>query len=202
MIYAHIYRKKRIRIIEVATDLFIEQGYKDTSLDQIVAICGGSKQTLYRYFSNKEGLFVEVLAYNTKTSLESVFQLADKQEEPLQKTLHDFAKKYLKGICSNPILSLYRIVSADFNKHDSVPNQFWQTGPQRIHQYLIDFFKCETISAQLNIKDADLACEQLLALIKLDYHNMALMGFDFPTDEELDLHTQKAVAAFLALYQR
>ncbi|TOP12200.1 transcriptional regulator, partial [Vibrio parahaemolyticus] len=35
--------KKRIRIIEVATDLFIEQGYKDTSLDQIVAICGGSK---------------------------------------------------------------------------------------------------------------------------------------------------------------
>lgn len=31
---------------------------------------------------------------------------------------------------------------------------------------------------------------------------MALMGFDFPTGEELDLHTQKAVAAFLALYQR
>ena len=53
--------KKRTRIIEVATELFIEQGYKDTSLDQIVAICGGSKQTLYRYFSNKEGLFVEVL---------------------------------------------------------------------------------------------------------------------------------------------
>ncbi|MEF1243490.1 TetR/AcrR family transcriptional regulator, partial [Vibrio campbellii] len=45
--------KKRTRIIEVATELFIEQGYKDTSLDQIVAICGGSKQTLYRYFSNK-----------------------------------------------------------------------------------------------------------------------------------------------------
>ncbi|MDF5286025.1 TetR/AcrR family transcriptional regulator C-terminal domain-containing protein, partial [Vibrio parahaemolyticus] len=81
-------------------------------------------------------------------------------------------------------------------------NQFWQTGPQRIHQYLIDFFKYETINLQLDIKDADLACEQLLALIKLDYHNMALMGVDFPTDEELDSHTQKAVAAFLALYQR
>nr|WP_257570470.1 hypothetical protein [Vibrio parahaemolyticus] len=36
----------------------------------------------------------------------------------------------------------------------------------------------------------------------MDYHNMALMGFDFPTDEELDSHTQKAVAAFLELYQR
>ncbi|MEF1341800.1 TetR/AcrR family transcriptional regulator, partial [Vibrio rotiferianus] len=136
--------KKRTRIIEVATELFIEQGYKDTSLDQIVAICGGSKQTLYRYFSNKEGLFVEVLAHNTKISLESVFQLADKQNEPLRETLEDFAKKYLRGICSNPILSLYRIISADFNKHDSVPNQFWQTGPQRIHQYLIEFLKTDT----------------------------------------------------------
>ena len=194
--------KKRTRIIEVATELFIEQGYKDTSLDQIVAICGGSKQTLYRYFSNKEGLFVEVLAHNTKVSLESVFQLADKQNEPLRETLEDFAKKYLRGICSNPILSLYRIISADFNKHDSVPNQFWQTGPQRIHQYLIEFLKTDTISQQLNIDDADLACGQLLALIKMDYQKMALMGFDFLSDEELDSHTHKAVAAFLKLYQR
>ncbi|MGU3814277.1 TetR/AcrR family transcriptional regulator [Vibrio diabolicus] len=194
--------KKRTRIIKVATDLFIKQGYKDTSLDQIVAICGGSKQTLYRYFSNKEGLFVEVLAYNTKTSLESVFQLADKQSAPLQETLNDFAKKYLKGVCSNPMLSLYRIVSADFNKHDSVPTQFWQTGPHRIHQYLIDFLKSETVSSQLDVENADLACEQLLALIKLDYQNMALIGFDFPTDEELDAHTKKAVTAFLNLYQR
>ncbi|CAH1576815.1 Transcriptional regulator [Vibrio jasicida] len=194
--------KKRTRIIEVATELFIEQGFKDTSLDQIVSICGGSKQTLYRYFSNKEGLFVEVLAHNTKVSLESVFQLADKQNEPLRETLEDFAKKYLRGICSNPILSLYRIISADFNKHDSVPNQFWQTGPQRIHQYLIEFLKTDTISQQLNIDDADLACGQLLALIKMDYQNMALMGFDFLSDEELDSHTQKAVTAFLKLYQR
>ncbi len=157
---------------------------------------------MYRYFANKEGLFVEVLAYNTKTSLESVFQLADKQAAPLQETLNDFAKKYLKGVCSNPMVSLFRIISADFNKHDSVPNQFWQTGPQRIHQYLIDFLKSEAVSSQLHIENADLACDQLLALIKLDYQNMALMGFDFLTDEELDTHAKKAVAAFLRLYQR
>nr|WP_240775447.1 TetR/AcrR family transcriptional regulator [Photobacterium damselae] len=47
--------EKKKKIIEVATELFIEHGYKDTSLDQIVAVCGGSKQTLYRYFGNKEG---------------------------------------------------------------------------------------------------------------------------------------------------
>lgn len=195
-------QQKRTRIIEVATELFIEQGYKDTSLDQIVAICGGSKQTLYRYFSNKEGLFVEVLAHNTKNSLESAFRLFERQNESLQGTLEDFAGKYLRGICSNPILSLYRIISADFNKHDSVPNQFWQDGPVRIHQYLIEFLKTDTVSQHLDIEDADLACAQLLALIKLDYQNMALLGFEFLSDEQLNCHVSKAVKAFLALYQR
>ncbi|ROV61719.1 TetR/AcrR family transcriptional regulator [Vibrio ponticus] len=195
-------QEKRTRIIEVATELFIEQGYKDTALDQIVAICGGSKQTLYRYFTNKEGLFVEVLKHNTKTSLESIFQLAEKQHDSLQPTLEQFALHYLKGICSNPILGLYRTVSADFNKHDSVPQQFWQTGPVRIHQYLIDFLKTDSVSNQLKIKDADLACDQLLGLIKLDYQNMALMGFELPNDAILEKHCQQAITAFLSLYRQ
>ncbi|WP_415225283.1 TetR/AcrR family transcriptional regulator [Psychromonas sp.] len=195
-------QKKRIKIIEVATELFIERGYKDTSLDQIVAICGGSKQTLYRYFSNKEGLFVEVLAHNTKSSLESVFQLTEKHNEPLQVTLEHFAIKYLKGICTSTILGLFRIIAADFNKHDSVPLQFWQTGPLRIHQYLIEFLKTSEACQSLHIEDADLACAQLLSLIKLDYQNLALLGLELPGDEQLRQHIKKAVSTFLSLYQK
>lgn len=195
-------QQKRIRIIEVATELFITQGYKETSLDQIVAICGGSKQTLYRYFSNKEGLFTEVLAHNTQTSLESAFQLSAQQNESLQQTLEDFANKYLRGICSNPVLSLYRIISADFYQHDSIPKQFWQTSPMRIHQHLIEFLKTDVVSQQLDIDDPDLACGQLLALIKLDYQTKALLGFELPSDAELNTHARKAVTAFLSLYQK
>lgn len=192
--------EKRTRIIETATELFIEQGYKDTSLDQIVSICGGSKQTLYRYFSNKEGLFSEVLTHNTKNSVESVFQLADKQQDPLLDTLESFALQYLKSLCTNPLLGLFRIVSADFNKQSSVSQQFWQNGPVRIHQYLIDFFNMSEACRPLQIENAALACDQLLSLIKLDYQTMALLGIEMPSDEELNLHIKKAVSAFLVLY--
>lgn len=193
--------EKRTRIMEVATELFIEQGYKDTSLDQIVAICGGSKQTLYRYFSNKEGLFIEVLTHNTKNSVESVFKLSKKKNEPLQVTLEKFALKYLKVMCSNPLLGLFRIVSADFNKHESVSQQFWQSGPVDIHQYLIDFFETSEACCALNIKDAGLACDQLLALIKLDYQIMALLGIELPNDKQLNLHIKKAISAFMSMHQ-
>lgn len=194
--------QKRTRIIEVATELFIEQGYKDTSLDQIVSICGGSKQTLYRYFSNKEGLFMEVLEHNTKNSLESVFRLDIQHNETLETTLDTFALKYLKGICGNPLLGLCRIISADFNKHPYVGERFWQTGPVRIRKYLIDFLKNHQACQTLYIEDADLACDHLLALIKLDYQNIALMGLALPDDEQLNQHAQQAVRTFLKIYQK
>ncbi|WP_194439250.1 TetR/AcrR family transcriptional regulator [Vibrio fluminensis] len=195
-------QEKRTRIIEVVTELFIEQGYKDTALDQVVAICGGSKQTLYRYFTNKEGLFVEVLKHNTKTTLESAFQLSDKQHQPVRQTLEEFAMEYLKGICSNPILGLYRIISADFNKHESVPHQFWFNGPVSIRQHLIEYLKSDLVLSQLKCDDVDLACDQLLGLIKLDYQNMALIGLGLPDDSILEKHCRQAVSAFLTLYSK
>ncbi|MGB5446586.1 MAG: TetR/AcrR family transcriptional regulator [Psychromonas sp.] len=194
-------KKKRTRIIEVATKLFIEQGYKDTSLDQIVNICGGSKQTLYRYFGNKEGLFVEVLSHNTKNSIESVFQLSQMHESSLQVTLEGFAIQYLQGICTNPVLGLFRIVSSDFNKNSTVSTQFWETGPARIHQYMIEFLEHNLACQSLKIDNPSHACSQLLALIKLDYQNMALMGFPLPDKAQLQIHSKNAVASFLTLYQ-
>lgn len=195
-------QEKRAKILEVATKLFIEQGYKNTSLDQIVTICGGSKQTLYRYFSNKEGLLTEVLTHNTKSGVETVFKLATKQNNPLQETLECFAIQYLKELCTNPLLGLFRIVSADFNKNESVSQQFWQTAPVRIHQYLIDFIENDEACRSLQIKDADLACNQLLSLIKLDYHTKALLGLALPDDQTLQQHVKKSVSTFLSLYQK
>ena len=48
-------------IIATAARLFIDQGYAATSLEQVAAAAGCGKQTLYRRFASKEGLFTEVI---------------------------------------------------------------------------------------------------------------------------------------------
>ena len=195
-------QEKKLRIIAIATKLFIEQGYKDTSLDQIVAMSGGSKQTLYRYFGNKEGLFSQVLDHNITSNLETVFQLADNQGQSLSQILTYFAIKYLKGLCENPLLGLFRIVSADFNKNPQIAENFWQQGPERIHRYLIDYLQSEQVSQVLLIPDPELACAQLLALIKLDYQSSAMLGYALPEEAQLKNHAAQAVSAFITLYKR
>ena len=60
-------RRKNARpeeIIAAALDLFVERGYASTRLDDVAALAGVSKGTLYLYFENKEDLFKAVVHGN------------------------------------------------------------------------------------------------------------------------------------------
>jgi len=57
-------RRKQHRTAELlaaALDLFVEKGYAATRLDDVAALAGVSKGTLYLYFESKEALFQAVV---------------------------------------------------------------------------------------------------------------------------------------------
>jgi AcrR family transcriptional regulator len=54
-------RATRRRIIECARELFLEQGYATTALDQIAARAGVAVQTVYFHFGNKRTVLKEVM---------------------------------------------------------------------------------------------------------------------------------------------
>lgn len=58
-------RARRLRsggaIREAAAALFLEKGYQGTSMDDVAAAAGVSKQTIYTHFANKEVLFADLV---------------------------------------------------------------------------------------------------------------------------------------------
>jgi AcrR family transcriptional regulator len=54
----------RERILEVATRLFVAQGYDGISMREIADACGMSKAGLYYHFKDKEDLFLAILNEN------------------------------------------------------------------------------------------------------------------------------------------
>jgi AcrR family transcriptional regulator len=59
-------QQTRERLRTAAHRLFLQQGYPATSIDAILAEAGiSSKETLYRHYTNKEALFVDVLSHLT-----------------------------------------------------------------------------------------------------------------------------------------
>ncbi|MGL5911338.1 MAG: TetR/AcrR family transcriptional regulator, partial [Phycicoccus sp.] len=52
---------KRRRLLDAAEEIFVRDGYRGTSVDEVAAVAGVSKQTLYAHFGSKEALFVEMV---------------------------------------------------------------------------------------------------------------------------------------------
>lgn len=67
----------KIRIINAAWKLFYEQGYNDTTVDEIIAESGTSKGSFYHYFSSKDSL------------LGSLSYIFDEKYKELEKDLSD-----------------------------------------------------------------------------------------------------------------
>lgn len=51
----------RQRLLASATDLFTRKGYAATTVREIVGAAGVTKPVLYYYFSNKEGIYLELM---------------------------------------------------------------------------------------------------------------------------------------------
>ncbi len=53
---------KRRRIVEAATELFLRQGYRKTSVEEIAEASGVAKGTVYLYFKNKTEIMIHAIA--------------------------------------------------------------------------------------------------------------------------------------------
>ena len=60
--------RKRRAILDAATEVFLKSGYLGTNMDEIAALSSVSKQTVYKHFSSKEALFIEIVGGSCATS--------------------------------------------------------------------------------------------------------------------------------------
>lgn len=85
----------RLRILIEATRLFAERGYGATSVREVAEAVGVSKPTLYYYFSSKERLFEEIVAWH----LGRVSEVLD-AALAAGPTLYDQLERLLHGVAS------------------------------------------------------------------------------------------------------
>ena len=79
--------KRRDEIAAVAERVFLELGFNDTTMQIVASRAGASKETLYRHFGSKEGLFSEVVRARANASTVSV----ETRDRPAQRSKGGFA---------------------------------------------------------------------------------------------------------------
>lgn len=129
-------QQTRERLRAAAHRLFLQQGYLATSIDAILAEAGiSSKETLYRHYSGKEELFVDVLGHLTLSQpgfSEKLVALPTPHDLlSLRQALTQLSCEILTLMSQPEYLALVRIIIAEAPRFPQLGSLFFSTVPQR-----------------------------------------------------------------------
>ncbi|MCW4592250.1 TetR/AcrR family transcriptional regulator [Gluconacetobacter entanii] len=114
------------QVLEVATALFVEQGYAATSLEKIARVIGCSKATLYRRYSSKEDLFKAVVAERGRMLLDEAGAVEASSKDPLVAT-KEIALFFLDFMLRPETREAYRIVIGDGHRIPFIADEMMET---------------------------------------------------------------------------
>lgn len=118
--------RKRSAIVEAAWQVFSEQGFERTSMDAIIAVCGGSKATLYAYFKSKEDLLAEAVLSRGMVLTEKAYDVLEEGRD-FSETLHMFGRRYLDLYLNHDLLEVMRLAVAE-GKNLKIGDVVYQEG--------------------------------------------------------------------------
>ncbi len=190
---------KRKCIVDAAKEVFRELGFGAASMSEICARAGGSKATLYSYFSSKDELFSAAMREFAETHMEGVFRELDPLRTPAE-ALHAFGARFLLLIAQPDLISWHRTVFSEACKGD-FGKLFYKLGPAEGQANLSAYLARCMAAGQLRQADGTVAAQHLMGLLKSECIDVLLLGVRESVPEaEGRAMAERAVDAFLRAY--
>ena len=125
--------RKRRAILEAAMKSFLKNGYLGTSMDEIAMLAQVSKQTVYKQFSNKESLFVEMVTSMTDAAADSVHKDVPEPTDgdDIAQYLQLYAFRQLSIVLTPQLMQLRRLVIGEVTRFPEMARILYERGPQR-----------------------------------------------------------------------
>jgi TetR/AcrR family transcriptional repressor of mexJK operon len=196
---------KREAIVDAARDLFLAQGYRATSMEQVATAAGVSKQTVYKQFKDKERLFTGIVvdiverAQGIAESLTARFETVRDPEGELP----ELAAAYAEAVVNPRVVQLRRLVITQAPQFPDLAQEYFEkaveVGLQAIAAGL------ETLAARdlLDLDDPRQAATHFAYLVLGASLDRALFRPDDPADAgEIRRRATEGTRCFLAAYRR
>jgi AcrR family transcriptional regulator len=142
------------KLQKVAANLFLKKGYEGVTVDQIVAVAGGSKSTVYSEFGGKCGLFISSIAKLCREFNEPLSAI-DYSGLTLEQSVKTLAFHILKQITAKRSVELHRLVIGEAANCPELGEAWYIHGPARtisIVRALLEKYPRELRHASVPIK--------------------------------------------------
>ena len=191
---------RREAILDVAGDLFMQEGFAAASMSEIAARLGGSKGTLYNYFRSKDELFTAYVQRHCVVQSTAMFDLAADAED-IAHALTALGVAYLTWVMSDFAQANFRMIIAEAQRNPEIGRTFYESGPMNGARRLADILVRAADRGDLKLEDPLRAAHQFIGLCQNRFLKARQCNYmSEPTAEEIAVEVDAAVKTFLAAF--
>ena len=133
------FANKAKQILHGALPVFLKHGYARTSMDKVAKSAGVSKQTLYSYYSDKDGLFT-ALIQNIAAEKFQILWSKPLEGEP-KIVLRELAYRLLDNVSNKNHLNFSRLILAESDQRPDLSQLFLKNVAKPSIEILTNYFK-------------------------------------------------------------
>ena len=133
-----ILKDKANQILHGALPEFLQHGYARTSMDKVAKSAGVSKQTLYSYYSDKDGLFTALIQHIASEKFQILWSKPPVGEPEI--VLKEIAYRLLDNVGNKNHLNFSRLIVAESDKRPDLSQLFLKTAAKPSIEILTNYF--------------------------------------------------------------
>jgi TetR/AcrR family transcriptional repressor of mexJK operon len=190
---------KRAAILDAAKQMFTRQGFDGASMDQIAALAGVSKLTIYSHFGDKEALFVAVVSAVCEQQMPTAL-FDPSPGTPLRARLMDIARGYHALAMAPEAVAGHRMLCVP-RLDSTLAQDFWNAGPARLHAAFAALLARRQAAGELQLDDPARAAGHFFSLVKGEPHARLVIGYlDAMDARDVEAHLESCVDMFLRAF--
>jgi AcrR family transcriptional regulator len=171
-------KAKEQEVLDVATEYFLQHGYRGASINAMARSSGISKESIYRYFSSKQQLFEAVIGRELNEYRRSLHRLdATLRSMDLRSALIMVAETILAIITTDRTQALRRLIFDEATRSPEVGQHYYKIGPGQAYTVLENVLETHAHESDFDIPT-------------LARHFLALLSWRITLERELAVRSQ------------
>jgi TetR/AcrR family transcriptional repressor of mexJK operon len=204
---AALMERKRAAIVDAARQLFLANGYAQTSMDKVAEKAEVAITTVYRHFNNKDDLFSAVMQMACEMVAPEFLAGNDADsatafpwfKKPPQTALPLAGIDYLTRVFDRQQMDLYRVVTRDASDFPELGRRYRSETVERRNRLFGEYLNHWKASEGWKIRETGHAADVFAALLRTPLFEEAIHGGELPTKKAIALQAKRAASCLLVL---
>ena len=197
--------RSRAAVVDAARTLFLHKGYAGTTMEEIAALAGVTKRTVYNNYADKDALFTrivtDVIAYAEEfaRALREEFTVGITAGN-LDSSLDDLGRRLALGIVRPEVIALRRLLIREAREFPALATKYFDRAPGQVLEALASRFEYLGRVGLLRVADGQRAAAQFAYLVAGEPLDRAVLVGTIPPREHVVSCAREGVQTFLARY--